>query len=374
MHDIVLKAQDSQNMEDVSRQRTLQVLANHLSRALRFQNQILRRHLIVHKTLGFLNLTYSACFISFMYLITKLCYLANVFAQLYLMNKFLETDRYQWYGLSVIRDIMAGIPWQTSGYFPRISLCDFTVRQVANIQKYSVQCVLVINIFNEKIFILLWFWYALLLVVTSISFVYWSMMMMFPQFGRWYIAQALELHLMEPTNKPLDIQTIKKQRKNVVRFADEFLKNDGVFTIRMVGLHTGILFTSELVGELYHIHEELLESGAATFSEDTTLTLEDGTTAKLLDSPVKKATKKPLENNYQNHVRKPDKRKGADVVDVLDEMVTALVPVGNAAGNNRSASSSSSSSDGQQKKQEKDEDGDGEEEEGSQEGRRKKRR
>jgi hypothetical protein len=52
----------------------------------------------------------------------------------------------------------------------------------------------------------------------------------------------------------------------------------------------------------------LLESGAATFSEDTTLTLEDGTTAKLLDSPVKKATKKPLENNYQNHVRKPDKR------------------------------------------------------------------
>jgi hypothetical protein len=62
-----------------------------------------------------------------------------------------------------------------------------------------------------------------------------------------------------------------EQRKNVVRFADEFLKNDGVFTIRMVGwlagwkyihcvnansffcqvgLHTGILFTSELVGEL----------------------------------------------------------------------------------------------------------------------------
>lgn len=59
------------------------------------------------------------------------------------MNKFLETDKYQWYGFGVIRDIVRGMPWESSGIFPRVSICDFTVRQVANIQKYSVQCVLV---------------------------------------------------------------------------------------------------------------------------------------------------------------------------------------------------------------------------------------
>ena len=42
-------------------------------------------------------------------------------------KRFLETDRYQWYGISVIQDLMRGIPWQASGYFPRVSLCDFTV-------------------------------------------------------------------------------------------------------------------------------------------------------------------------------------------------------------------------------------------------------
>jgi hypothetical protein len=67
------------------------------------------------------------------------------------------------------------------------------VRQVANIQKYSVQCVLVINIFNEKIFILLWFWYTMLLVVTLVSFCYWFLVMSFPCFGRWYVATNLEL-------------------------------------------------------------------------------------------------------------------------------------------------------------------------------------
>ncbi|CAK5086735.1 unnamed protein product [Meloidogyne enterolobii] len=51
VHDIVVKALDSQNMEDECRHRTIIMLANHLARALRFQNQILNRHLFIHKTM-----------------------------------------------------------------------------------------------------------------------------------------------------------------------------------------------------------------------------------------------------------------------------------------------------------------------------------
>uniref|UniRef100_A0A914RI43 Innexin n=1 Tax=Parascaris equorum TaxID=6256 RepID=A0A914RI43_PAREQ len=79
-----------------------------------------------------------------------------------------------------------------------------TVRQVGNIQRYSVQCVLVINMFNEKIFVLLWFWFMILTVCTIFSFLYWFILLTFPCFSRWFISHSLELSEMkfDPDNKP----------------------------------------------------------------------------------------------------------------------------------------------------------------------------
>lgn len=74
-------------MEDKIRRLTIDKLALHISRALQFQLSLASRNIIVYKTMKFLNVTYSACFISFAYLFTKVIYLANVIMQLYFMNK-----------------------------------------------------------------------------------------------------------------------------------------------------------------------------------------------------------------------------------------------------------------------------------------------
>ena len=58
--------------------------------------------------------------------------------------------------VKVLRAIVAGTDWTTSARFPRVTLCDFLVRRLANVQRYTVQCVLPINLFNEKIFLFVW--------------------------------------------------------------------------------------------------------------------------------------------------------------------------------------------------------------------------
>uniref|UniRef100_A0AC35U886 Innexin n=1 Tax=Rhabditophanes sp. KR3021 TaxID=114890 RepID=A0AC35U886_9BILA len=246
VHEIVERAMDPGNLENSVKSKNIDILASHISAALKFQRKVARRNIIVHKIMKFFNIAYSACFISYMYLIMKALYLANVVIQFYFMNKFLETDRYQWYGIGVIRDIISGTEWEKSGYFPRTSICDFQVRQVANIQKYSVQCVLVINMFNEKIFIILYFWYVAIMFATLFSFAYWALIMSFSCFGRWFITSNLELGETEGFCP-------EKQHKQVKRFVNDYLKQDGIFVLRMISTHAGIIFGTELVAKLYDV-------------------------------------------------------------------------------------------------------------------------
>ncbi|VDN07521.1 unnamed protein product [Thelazia callipaeda] len=256
IHDIVEKAMDPSNIDESIRKQNIETLTRHMQNALKFHRRILKREIQVHKRLKMLNIRYTAFFISLMYLLTKILYLLNALLQLYILNKFLRTDEDTWYGFDVIKNILSGTEWTTSGYFPRVSLCDFTVRQVGNIQRYSVQCVLVINMFNEKIFVFLWFWYLFLVICTFLSLFYWTTVLTLPCFGRWFISQCLELSEIkfDPDAKVLEVD----------RFVRSYLRYDGIFVLRMVEIHAGVIFNTDLVLSLwnafYEIEEKLSES------------------------------------------------------------------------------------------------------------------
>uniref|UniRef100_A0A1I7SDL3 Innexin n=1 Tax=Bursaphelenchus xylophilus TaxID=6326 RepID=A0A1I7SDL3_BURXY len=249
---------DPNNIKPDIKRANIRSLAVHLEGALRFHRRLHKKQLRPHQLLRMFNLPYSACYVTITYLITKFCYLFNVVVQLFLMNKFLETDKYQFYGFGAILDLLRGKTWETSGVFPRISLCDFQVRVMGNIQEHTIQCVLVINIFNEKIFIFLWFWYVFLLVFTAGSFLYWLLVAFFPWPNIRFIKRHLEM-------SELDIDPDEKD-KEVRRFVKKFLRIDGLFVLRMLTLHSGVIFGTEVIQELWtrHFRVELKRANSET--------------------------------------------------------------------------------------------------------------
>ena len=112
-------------------------------------------------------------YLTFLYLVIKLLYLCNCVGQVFLLGFILNTDYYM-FGIHVLKSLLRAQEWHESNRFPRVTLCDFEVRELGNIHRHTVQCVLPINLFNEKIYVFLWFWFAFVSFFTLTSFLHWT--------------------------------------------------------------------------------------------------------------------------------------------------------------------------------------------------------
>jgi len=80
------------------------------------------------------NINYSAYYVTLVYLLVKTAYLANVLINFSMMNYFLSTKQTlkthssnKWYGWHILGEILNGTEWDLSGFFPRVTVCDFEV-------------------------------------------------------------------------------------------------------------------------------------------------------------------------------------------------------------------------------------------------------
>lgn len=188
-------------------------------------------------------------FLTGFYMFIKVLYTVNVIGQFFLLNAFMSNE-FSIYGFEVMEMLRSGGPWKESSRFPRVTLCDFEIRQLQNIQRFTVQCVLPVNLFNEKIFIFLWFWLVVTAIVTCGNFFLWIYRTIFRQTHTNYIAKYL---------KATELIFTSEEKKMVHRFTSEYLRDDGFFVLRLVGKNSTDLVLADLVNELWKLYKTKMD-------------------------------------------------------------------------------------------------------------------
>uniref|UniRef100_A0A1I8IYE0 Innexin n=1 Tax=Macrostomum lignano TaxID=282301 RepID=A0A1I8IYE0_9PLAT len=240
---------DAQNVNPDSRGKTIRAIARHIEDALRYQKRERRDCLGQLRQAANKFLLCSrrhGVFLSLMYFLVKLLYICNCVCQFFLLNAFLGSP-YQFFGWELLINMISGVTWEESGQFPRVTMCDFEIRVLGNLHRHTVQCVLVINLFNEKIFVFLWFWLFLVAVATVMSFFTWLYKHALPPMRHQFVLSSLRMADSNVRRDSRDV-AVRHQLEN---FVSQNLRCDGVFVLRMLAINAGEIISAEVAREMW---------------------------------------------------------------------------------------------------------------------------
>ena len=217
-------------------------------------------------TLSIKNLISRTCCVCFgrrhgnylvaLYMFVKILFIANVIGQLFMLNNFLDMN-FHVYGFEVIRAMINGENWTQSQRFPRVTMCDLKIRRLGNIQRYTVQCVLPINLFNEAIFLFIWFWMVLVAALAVFTLFSWGIKSFMASDRLRFIKKHLILmNRVEEKDPDQNVEPIGEGAQtgnddDVRHFVEDYLKQDGVFVMRLVGHNTNAITVTEYICRLW---------------------------------------------------------------------------------------------------------------------------
>jgi len=189
-----------------------------------------------------------------LFLFSKLTYIVNVLGQLFVLNEVLST-RFSTFGVDMLSNLVSESDWTEDSYvaFPRVTLCDFKIRgqDLGNVQTYTVQCVLPINLYNEKIYMFLWFWMIAVALASVVSFILWLFRAILLQDRLKFVSNHLSLGSRLPASgRAVD------DRRLVHKFVVGYLRQDGTFLCRLIAHNTNNITTTEVVCALWDFWNE----------------------------------------------------------------------------------------------------------------------
>jgi len=103
---------------------------------------------------------------------TECLNVANLHLQIYFTNRFLGGQFYD-LGWNFLQDDFSGRMDSLDTVFPKVTKCNFYKYGASgSIQKHDALCVMALNVINEKIYVVLWFWFAFVSVMSVLAIVW----------------------------------------------------------------------------------------------------------------------------------------------------------------------------------------------------------
>ena len=118
-------------------------------------------------------------------------------------------------------------------------------QDLGNVQPYTVQCVLPINAYNEKIYMFLWFWMVFVAVASVLSLLQWLCRALVCADRVRFIENRLQLG--DRVQAPPGVREAELARK----FAYDYLRQDGALLLRLIAHNTDSITTTELICSLW---------------------------------------------------------------------------------------------------------------------------
>lgn len=134
---------------------------------------------------------------------------------------------------------------------------------------HTIQCVLLLNVFMEKAFLILWAWYFILAAFTFANITTWFYGYLSAASAEHFIFNHLEMSgellFDEEPAEPKRNRTFYFIVFNlflifievqffVRRFINKYLRTDGMFILRMIAQHADVVFTTELIYKMWRTH------------------------------------------------------------------------------------------------------------------------
>ncbi|XP_071149156.1 innexin unc-9-like, partial [Mytilus edulis] len=166
-----------------------------------------------------------------------------------------EIEYYQWVPLIfLLQALLFYLPrmvWKRFGGGSYMNVKQILRRAdeaMTNVQTWTVQCSLPINLFNEKIFCINWMMLVSMVLINGTHFLYNLVAIFLPFRNRNYVRKFLDMEGIRG-GRPEEIPEYEENLQQ--NFVFEYLRHDGVFLIWFVSNKTNQVIASEIVIKLW---------------------------------------------------------------------------------------------------------------------------